>query len=98
MATKCGNCPLRQRDLFIDLPSDEVDFMQKFKAGELTIDPGTPILMEGSNSPQLYTVFDGMGLRHKSTPGGDRQVLNFIFPGDFIGLQAGIMGDSNICM
>ncbi|APE41983.1 Crp/Fnr family transcriptional regulator [Sulfitobacter alexandrii] len=92
MATKCRNCPLRQRDLFIDLSSDEVDFMQKFKAGELTIDPGTPILMEGSNAPQLFTVLSGMGIRDKMLENGERQVISFVFPGDFVGLQAGLMG------
>ena len=30
--------------------------MEKFKTGELTVDPGTTILMEGSNSPQIFTV------------------------------------------
>jgi len=67
--------------------------MQRFKVGELTIDPGTPLLMEGSNSPQLFTALRGLGLRYKTLPNGRRQVLNFVFPGDFIGLQAGVMGE-----
>lgn len=67
--------------------------MQRFKAGELVVDAGTPILMEGSNSPQLFTALHGMGLRYKLLPNGKRQVVNLIFPGDFIGLQAGIMGE-----
>lgn len=67
--------------------------MQRFKVGELVVDAGTPILMEGSNSPQLFTVLHGMGLRHKLLENGERQVLNFVFPGDFLGLQAGVMGE-----
>jgi len=66
--------------------------MQKFKAGELSVEPGTPILMEGSNAPQLFTALSGMGIRDKMLENGERQVLNFVFPGDFIGLQAGIVG------
>jgi CRP-like cAMP-binding protein len=93
MAQSCETCPLQKRKMFKELTRDEERFMNRFKVGELTVDPGTPILMEGSNSPQLYTVLEGMGLRHKSTQNGDRQVLNFIFPGDFIGMQAGIMGE-----
>ena len=49
--------------------------------------------MEGSNSPQLYTALHGMGLRYKLLANGKRQVVNMIFPGDFIGLQAGVMGE-----
>jgi CRP-like cAMP-binding protein len=93
MATKCINCPLRRRDLFTPMSPDEVKVMERFKTGELVVDAGTPILMEGSNSPQLFTALHGMGLRHKSLENGKRQVVNFIFPGDFIGLQAGIMGE-----
>lgn len=67
--------------------------MQKFKVGELVVDPGTPILMEGSNSPQLYTALHGLGLRYKLLPNGRRQVVSMVFPGDFVGLQAAVMGE-----
>lgn len=67
--------------------------MQSFKTGELKVEPGTTILLEGSNSPQLFTVLKGMGTRYKTLENGKRQVINFLFPGDFTGLQAGIMGE-----
>ncbi|MBL3701486.1 cyclic nucleotide-binding domain-containing protein [Sulfitobacter sp. BDSS02] len=91
MPIKCQRCPLRNKDAYIDLTPEEIKFMERFKVGELTVDAGAPILMEGSNSPQLFTVLRGLGLRYKTTEDGKRQVINFIFPGDFIGLQAGIM-------
>ncbi|WP_415404427.1 Crp/Fnr family transcriptional regulator [Tateyamaria sp. SN3-11] len=93
MATKCENCPLRRHDAFADMTPDDIRFMQRFKVGELVVEAGTPILMEGSNSPQLFTVLHGMGLRYKVLPNGRRQVVSLIFPGDFVGLQAGIMGE-----
>lgn len=70
---------------------EDIVAMQKFKVGELVVDPGTPILMEGSNSPQLFTALHGMGLRYRYLENGERQVINFVFPGDFLGLQAGLM-------
>ncbi len=93
MTTKCQNCPLHRKDLFKTMTSDELAFMQKFKVGELTVDPGTPILMEGSNAPQLFTALSGMGIRDTSLLNGERQVISFVFPGDFIGLQAGVLGE-----
>ncbi len=93
MAVTCSKCPLRQQKLFVPFSPDEVVFMERFKTGELTVDPGTTILLEGSNSPQLYTVFSGMGTRYKTLENGRRQVINFLFPGDFIGLQASLMGE-----
>ncbi|MHA3977588.1 Crp/Fnr family transcriptional regulator [Halovulum sp. GXIMD14794] len=93
MVTDCTNCPLRKLEVFDDLTPDELVFMRRFKAGELKIERGTPILLEGSNSPQLYTTLKGFGLRYKLLADGGRQVVNFVLPGDFIGLQAGVMGE-----
>jgi CRP/FNR family transcriptional regulator, anaerobic regulatory protein len=89
----CDDCPLRRCDYFLALSADELAFMRRFKVGELTVEAGTTVLMEGSNSPQLYTVLTGMGTRYKTLEDGERQVINFLFPGDFVGLQAGIMGE-----
>ncbi|NNE53478.1 MAG: Crp/Fnr family transcriptional regulator [Sulfitobacter sp.] len=93
MTTKCVNCPLHRKDLFKTMTREELGYMQKFKVGELTVEPGTPILMEGSSAPQLYTALSGMGIRDMTLENGDRQVLSFVFPGDFIGLQVGVLGE-----
>ena len=75
------------------MSEDEIRFMEKFKKGELSVARGATILSEGAPSGQLYTVLSGMGLRHKTLEDGQRQVLNLIFPGDFVGLQAALMGE-----
>ncbi len=67
--------------------------MESFKMGEAVVEPGATILAEGSSSGQLYTVLRGMGVRHKALAGGQRQIINFLLPGDFTGLQAGLMGE-----
>ena len=91
MRVNCTSCPLRAKELFTPMTRDEVLFMQDFKIGELDVERGTVVLLEGSNSPQLFTVLRGMGLRYVTLESGKRQVLNFVFPGDFIGMQAGVM-------
>ena len=93
MSTECRYCPLHKKEAFVTMTKEELEFMQKFKVGELTVDPGTTILMEGSNAPQLYTALSGMGIRDKKLANGERQVINFVFPGDFLGLQAGMLGE-----
>ena len=93
MATSCEVCPLRTQPLFTTSSADEIRFMRRFKSGELTVEPGATILMEGARAPQLYTTLRGLGIRHKTLPSGRRQVINFVFPGDFLGLQAGVMGE-----
>jgi CRP-like cAMP-binding protein len=77
--------------MFQEMDHETLEYMQRFKVGEMVVDPGTPLLSEGSNAPQLYTALSGMGLRYKLLEDGRRQVISFIFPGDFLGLQAGVM-------
>ncbi|MEL6678326.1 MAG: Crp/Fnr family transcriptional regulator [Pseudomonadota bacterium] len=93
MATDCKNCPLRKRGMFRKMTAEEVRFMRGFKRGELVVNAGSTILMEGSNSPQLFTALHGIGLRYKTLASGARQVVNFVLPGDFVGLQAGVLGE-----
>ncbi|ETW13455.1 cyclic nucleotide-binding protein [Roseivivax marinus] len=91
MSIKCRFCPIRNFPLFQQLSEAEVAFMERFKVGEMTVQPDTPILSAGSSSPQIFTALKGFGLRYKLLEDGRRQVLSFIFPGDLIGLQAGVM-------
>lgn len=93
MPVKCENCPLRKQPLFTEMSQKDIERTQRFKSGELSVDAGTDILAKGANIPQLYTVLRGMGVRSKNLPDGRRQVINLVFPGDFIGLQAGVMGE-----
>ncbi len=68
--------------------------MQGFKSGEIELKTGTPLMMEGKSSQTLYTVLSGWLFRYKLLPDGRRQVLNFVLPGDFIGLQATVFGEA----
>ncbi len=65
--------------------------MNRFKTGELEAQPGTEIMAQGTSSTHLFTCLTGMGLRYTTLEDGQRQVIGFVLPGDFIGLQAGVM-------
>lgn len=65
--------------------------MQNIKVGEITVAPGTVVMMEGHAISRLYTALSGMGLRYKTLEDGRRQVLNFVFPGDLVGLQSALV-------
>lgn len=90
--TSCAQCPLQHFDHFRAFNEQELDFVTKFKIGELAVDKGTTIIAEGSNSAHLYTVLKGWACRHKILEDGRRQILNFALPGDLIGLQGSLMG------
>ena len=91
--TPCKSCPLRRLPVFENLNAEQLDFIESFKIGEMSIDAGAPIYMEGAGSPYLYTVLEGWAFRHKSLEDGRRQILNFALPGDVVGLQ-NALGDA----
>lgn len=90
---KCTQCPLRRFGIFEPFSREDEEAMLRLKAGELVVAPGTTLLREGSKAAQLYTVLSGMGVRYKLLSDGQRQVVNFVLPGDFVGLQAGVMDE-----
>lgn len=91
MRVRCSQCPLRKLSCFEPFSEAEEEFMPNFKSGELDVDPGSAIIMEGSASPHLFTVLEGVATRYKTLPDGRRQVIGFVFPGDFVGLQAAVL-------
>lgn len=89
----CEQCPLLKREAFRDFSDQELTFMSQFKRGELSVDKGATVLCEGTRNPHLYTVLEGWGFRYKLLPDGRRQIVNYVMPGDLIGLQGTLMGE-----
>ena len=89
----CEECPLRPLDTFREFNDKELAFMREFKTGELRVDGGATILVEGAHSAHLYTVLSGWGFRYKTLEDGRRQILNYVLPGDLIGLQGPVLGE-----
>lgn len=71
---------------------DELKFVSGFKRGELVAETGATILAEGAHSAQLFTLLSGWAFRFKTLEDGRRQILNYVLPGDLIGLQGSIIG------
>lgn len=71
----------------------ELKYVADFKRGELVAEAGAMILAEGAHSAQLFTVLSGWAFRFKTLEDGRRQILNYVLPGDLVGLQGSIMGE-----
>lgn len=89
----CERCPLRKLKIFRPFTAEELSFVSVLKTGELRAEAGTMLFLEGTSSAHLYTVLSGWAFRYKLLPDGRRQILNYCFPGDFIGLQASVMNE-----
>lgn len=87
VAAACRTCPLRALGSFSANRDDEIDFIQNFKKLERVVAPGEAILQEKGVRRELYTMLSGWAFRFRTLSDGRRQILNFLFPGDFVGLQ-----------
>ncbi len=90
----CNECPLRGLKIFRDFTPAELKFVDTFKTGELKLKAGGTLLHEGDVTDYLYTLLSGWMFRYKSLPDGRRQVLKFVLPGDFVGLQASVFHEA----
>jgi len=88
----CQICPLRKHDLFTPFTPEDLHFMMEFRAGEVTLSPGAALYHEGDETDYFFTAREGQGARFKHLPNGERQLVNFIFPGDLVGFQAMLAG------
>ncbi len=69
------------------MPEKELKSIESFRDGIRVVDAGRPVIAEHHPGRQLYTLYSGWAFRYKTLSDGRRQILNFLLPGDFIGLQ-----------
>ena len=93
LRVNCRACPVRNLPAFKKLSDDRIDFIQSMKSHHLQFDAGSWIIHAGQ-AAELYTLFSGWAFRFKTLPDGRRQILNFILPGDLLGLQASLFSDA----
>ncbi|MCA1661604.1 MAG: Crp/Fnr family transcriptional regulator [Novosphingobium sp.] len=86
----CVLCPLKSCPGLRPLDAAQTEYMQRFKQGELRVDRGTPVLVQGQRSAHVFTVLEGVLIRYILLEDGRRQIVNFMFPGDLVGLQAAL--------
>jgi CRP/FNR family transcriptional regulator, anaerobic regulatory protein len=87
MEIPCVDCPLRSTGAFSPNTGEEVGFIQSFKRGEVQLKAGNLLVREGVMSGELHTLLRGWAFRYRTLGNGKRQILNFLLPGDFVGLQ-----------
>lgn len=90
---RCTDCPLRQLPLFLNHTPEELDLVQSLKRREMTVQAGDTLIHEGQTDAPLFTLRAGWAFRFKTLSDGRRQILTFLLPGDFIGVQQK-MGDA----
>jgi CRP-like cAMP-binding protein len=84
----CRQCPLVACAGLRPHPPEEIPYIQSFKTGEIALERGETLIEQDVTRGGLYTLLDGVMMRYRMLADGRRQIVNFMFPGDLIGLEA----------
>lgn len=84
---RCSECPLRAVNMFEPLADEDRALVESLRLPQIHRTAGSVLISEGQKGAPLFTLFSGWAYRFKTLKDGRRQILNFLLPGDFIGLQ-----------
>jgi CRP-like cAMP-binding protein len=88
MQLSCHECALLACGLFKPITPNELGAINSIRRDHVALKAGAEIIRAGDESPEIYTLYSGWAFRFKTLPDGRRQILNFLIPGDLVGLQA----------
>lgn len=78
----------RKLAAFMPLTAKEREFVRKLLARRQELPAQSDLIVEGEPLERVYALTEGWACRYKLLSDGRRQILNFVLPGDFVGLRA----------
>lgn len=85
--TPCAACPVRDRSVCGALDDAEMRYLSEIMES-ISLVSGDHLVDEGEPAQHVFNVTAGTLKIFKLMPDGRRQVIGFLFPGDFLGLVA----------
>ena len=67
---------------------EEAAVLLDLKAAARALRPGQEIISEGRRCGGLFLITEGIAIRYRILRDGQRQILNFLLPGDFAGVTS----------
>lgn len=86
---KCQECSIRSTALFGELETEQLDKARSLRSAQQTYQTGEYLYHEGDISEKAFTVYSGWVTLFKNLKNGDRQILRFALPGDFLCYKVG---------
>ncbi len=85
----CKACAIRTTALFGELEMEHLDKARALRSGQVTYEAGEYLYREGDIPEKAFTVYNGWVILFKDMKNGDRQILRFALPGDFLCYKVG---------
>ncbi|MEE9352020.1 MAG: Crp/Fnr family transcriptional regulator [Thiotrichaceae bacterium] len=104
---KCKNCAIRSSALFGELETKHLDKARALRSAQVVYTAGEYLYHEGDIPKKAYTLYEGWIILFKNLRSGDRQILRFALPGDFLCYKVGrhnvmdhsaiVVSDATLC-
>jgi CRP-like cAMP-binding protein len=86
---KCTDCAIRANALFGEFETNQLDTARALRSSQLNYEAGEYLYLEGDTAEKAFTVYSGWVTLFKNLENGDRQILKFALPGDFLCYKVG---------
>ena len=80
------------QDVFRSLGDREQALIDSFTVRSMSLPANRPLVSEGEVGLGLFRITRGWAYRYRVSSGGCRQILDFLLPGEIVGLQAALLG------
>lgn len=91
-----GGGPLEWKLLvFLPLSEAEKALLADLQRTRIDLRPGDELIVEGEPISRVFIVTEGWAIRHRDLSDGRRQIVNFVLPGDFVGVQSLLFAQSD---
>lgn len=81
---------LRKLGRFMELREPEVVCLRRMLGDEHIVPAHASLIVEDEPYERIFALKQGWAFRYKLLPDGRRQILNFLLPGDLIGVRASV--------
>ena len=85
----CNECAIRATALFGELELKHLDKARALRSAQVTFEAGEYLYHEGDIPEKAFTIYKGWVILFKDMQNGDRQILRFALPGDFLCYKVG---------
>ncbi len=86
---KCKDCAIRKSALFGELETEYLNKARELRSHQVVIPAGEHLYHEGDESDKAFTLHTGWISLFKNLEDGNRQILRFALPGDFLCYKMG---------
>lgn len=79
---------MRKLSTFVALSDDDLVMLARFHRRRRTFAAGHELIHEGQKNQSTFILAEGWACSYKMLPDGERQIVDFQVPGDFLGLRS----------